>query len=234
MKPWPLSTRCVKFCLALVLALNVAQARDTQLWPDINLPFVAPDFEQWVARFESPGREIYARRLQIVAASGVTAGMTVADIGAGTGLFTRLFSERVGAAGKVYALDISKVFVDNIVRISRELGQDNVEGIVNAPDDVGLPPRSLDLAFICDTYHHFEDPATIMQSIQRALKPDGRLIVIDFRKVPGVSTPWLMQHVRAGEQEVVREIEAAGFRLIEDNDLLATNYFLRFGLQSAR
>jgi predicted methyltransferase len=62
--------------------------------------------------------------------------MTVADIGAGTGLFTRLFSERVGAAGKVYALDISKVFVDNIVRISRELGQDNVENIVNAPDSV--------------------------------------------------------------------------------------------------
>jgi predicted methyltransferase len=95
-----------------------------------------------------------------------------------------------------------------------------------------LSPRSLDLAFICDSYHHFEDPATIIQSIHRALKPDRRLIVIDFRKVPGVSAPWLMRHVRAGEEEVVRKIEAAGFRLIEDNDLLATNYFLRVGLQS--
>jgi ubiquinone/menaquinone biosynthesis C-methylase UbiE len=222
------AAHCMFFVLALLLALATAQARDTQGRPDINQRFLAPDFEQWVSRFETPGREIYDRRMELVELSGVTAGMTVADIGAGTGLFTRLFAERVGDTGKVYAVDISKVFIDNIVRISRELEQDNVEGIVNQPDDVGLPARSLDLAFICDTYHHFEHPATIMQSIQRALKPGGRLMVIDFRKIPGVTSEWVMQHVRAGEAEVVREIEDAGFRLTGDSDLLATNYILSF------
>ena len=68
-----------------------------------------------------------------------------------------------------------------------------------------------------------------MQSIRRALKPGGQVIVVDFRKIPGVSTPWVMGHVRAGQPQVVQEIESLGFRLVEDSDLLKTNYFLRFG-----
>ena len=120
------------------------------------------------------------------------------------------------------------MFIDNIVRISRMRQQGNVVGIVNAADDVALPPSTIDLAFICDTYHHFEFPKAMMASIRRALKPDGSVVVIDFRKIPGVSTPWVMGHVRADEATVVREIESYGFRLVEDLDFLKTNYFLRF------
>jgi predicted methyltransferase len=203
-------------------------AQEQSVSPGINRYYQSPDYSEWVRRFETRGREVYDKRHAIVSATGVRPGMSVADIGAGTGLFTRLFSDRVGPSGKVYAVDISKVFIDNILRISRERGRQNVEGVIDTAGDVGLPPQSVDLAFICDTYHHFEKPRAMMQSVRRALKPGGQVVVIDFRKLPGVSTAWVMGHVRAGRPEVIREIESAGFRLVEDSDLLKTNYFLRF------
>ena len=228
MRPFHLSARLVQVCLAFVLSVGCAYGEEPQVRPDVNRKFLDPDFREWVVRFESTGREVYDQRHRIVEATGVKTGMTVADIGAGTGLFTRLFSEQVGASGKVYAVDISKVFIDNILSLSREQGQSNVEGVVNASTDVQLPPRSIDIAFICDTYHHFEKPLAMMQSIRRALKSGGQVIVVDFRKIPGASTQWVMGHVRAGQLQVVQEVESLGFRLVEDSDLLKTNYFLRF------
>jgi len=234
MRPFSLSAHLVRVCLILVLALNTAYGQEPQVRPDVNRKFIEPDFPTWVARFERPGREVYDQRHRIVEATGVKAGMTVADIGAGTGLFTRLFSEQVGTSGKVYAVDISKVFIDNILRLSRAQGQVNVQGVVNASTDVQLPPQSIDIAFICNTYHHFEKPVSMMRSIRRALKPGGQVVVVDFRKIPGVSTPWVMGHVRAGQSHVVQEIESVGFRLVEDSDLLKTNYFLHFESEGRR
>lgn len=222
----------VVLCAGLLLAapqfVGVSSAQEPAVRPDLNRRFVDPDFDLWVGRFERPGREVYDRREDIVAATGVKPGMSVADVGAGTGLYTRLFSAAVGEKGRVYAVDISQVFVDNILRISREQGQNNVTGVVNTSHSVSLPDRSVDLVFICDTYHHFEYPMEMMRSIRTALKPGGSMVVVDFRKIPGLSTPWVMGHVRANEAVFVGEIESAGFRLVEDNDFLRTNYFLRF------
>jgi SAM-dependent methyltransferase len=220
----------IGICLTSTYTLDVSHAGEPETRPDLNRLFVDPEFDEWVARFEHPGREIYNQRHQIVAATGVKPGMSVADIGAGTGLFTRLFSQEVGETGRVYAVDISKVFVDNILRISSEKNQRNVVGIVNSAAGVSLPPRSIDLAFICDTYHHFEKPLAMMESIRRALRSRGSVVVIDFHKIRGWSTPWVMGHVRANQSVVVQEIESAGFRLVEDNDFLRSNYYLRFVL----
>ena len=234
MNPHKLFAILVLFaCFMPGVAADKAGTQQPRPRPELNSGFMEPDIGGWIACFERPGREVSDRRHEIVAASGAAPGMVVADIGAGTGLFTRLFAARVGATGRVYAVDISPAFVDHVVRVSRERGQTNVEGIVNGPKDLPLPPRSLDLAFICDTYHHFEYPDTMMRSIRSALKPGASLVVIDFRKIPGVSTPWVMGHVRAGEATVVSEITAAGFRLVEDRDFLRSNYFLRFVAASA-
>jgi len=196
--------------------------------PDINTHYQNPDFAQWQAAFERPGREVYDQRHRIVQEAGVRPGMVVADIGAGTGLFTLLFAPKVGPAGKVIAVDISPVFVDNVLRRSREQGFHNVQGIVNRPTDVELPPGSIDLAFISDTYHHFEYPQKMLQSIQRALRPGGMLVVIDFDRRAGVSSPWVLGHVRADKETVIEEIDAAGFELVDDKAFLQDNYFLRF------
>lgn len=196
--------------------------------PAINRPYQDPEYSQWVETFERPGREVFDRSPEIVAASGVRPGMAVADAGAGTGLFTRLFARVVGAQGKVYAVDISRNFVDNIVRTAREQGLSNVEGIVNAQDNTGLAAGSVDLVFVCDTYHHFEQPRAMLASMHRALRPGGTLVVIDFERIAGRSSAWVMSHVRADKQTFIREIEAGGFRLREDKPLLRDNFFLRF------
>ncbi len=214
--------------LAFMLFTTVLQAEEQSVRPGINRYYQDPDWQQWVNTFERQGREVYDKRYAIVEASGVRPGMTVADIGAGTGLFTRLFAERVGPQGRVYAVDISRPFIENILRTARDQGLTNVEGIVNSDRDVSLPPASIDLAFVVDTYHHFEYPATMLASIRESLRPGGRLIVIDFRRHPSFSSRWVMGHVRAGRETVVDEITRAGFRLLDDKPLLRTNYYLVF------
>lgn len=222
-----LTLRLISITILISLSLPL-WAQEQSVQPGINRAYVNPRFDEWVARFERPGREIYDKRHQIVAATGVEAGMAVADIGAGTGLFTRLFSPRVGPDGRVIAVDISRVFIDNILRIAHQQGLTNVEGIVNSPRNVSLPADSIDVAFLCDTYHHFEYPVSTMRSIHRALRPGGTMVVIDFRRIAGESSPWVMRHVRTGQDTVIQEIEAAGFQLLENQGFLKTNYFLRF------
>lgn len=214
-------------CLT-ILASTLSHAEEQSVRPGVNRHYMDPEWQYWVNTFESPGREVFDRRLDIVEASAVHQGMDVADIGAGTGLFTRLFSRKVGPGSKVYAVDISRTFVENILRVSRERGQTNVQGIVNSARDVMLEAQSIDLAFSVDTYHHFEYPQSTLASIHWALRPGGRLIVIDFYKHPDKSPNWIMGHVRANKNTVIDEITSAGFVLLNDKPLLNTNYFLEF------
>lgn len=214
--------------LLLLLAPAALPVEAPGARPEINVPYESPDFEQWVGVFERSGREVYDRRHQIVEATGVWRGAAVADIGAGTGLFTRLFARAVGTEGKVYAVDISREFVKNILRTTRAEGLANVEGIVNTQADTLLPENSIDIAFVCDTYHHFERPKAMLASIRRALRPGGTLVVVDFERVEGKSSAWVLEHVRTGKEAVIREIEAEGFRFAGQVDFLRENYFLKF------
>lgn len=179
---------------------------------------------------QNPDREAYQRRYQIVEAAGVVAGMQVAVIGAGgsDAVFMRLFSEKVGDSGTVYAAALSQVEIDALLSGSRLHDAANVAGIAGSATETGLPARSIDLAFLCNSYHRLEQPQALLQSVGRALKPGGRLIVIDYRRIPGVSPVWVMGQVSAGESAVTAEIEAAGFRLVRSSDLLEFNYFLDF------
>jgi ubiquinone/menaquinone biosynthesis C-methylase UbiE len=214
--------------LSGLLLVFSAAAQEQSIRPGINRHFVDPDWQRWVNTFERPGREVYDRRHAIVTASQVRPGMTVADIGAGTGLFTRLFAPAVEPDGTVYAIDISSTFIDNILRTCREQGLSNVKGIVNTAVDTGLPADSTDLAFITDTYHHFEYPQQTLASIYQALHSEGRVIIIDFRRDPRISSNWVMGHVRGNKAQVIEEMEVADFRLVDDKPLMRTNYFLEF------
>ncbi|MBT9614191.1 MAG: methyltransferase domain-containing protein, partial [Burkholderiales bacterium] len=134
------------FILLVVLAASFAQvvAKESSVSPGINAPFVQPNFEEWVERFERGGREVFDKRYEIVAAVDIKPGMVVADIGAGTGLFTRLFAPEVGVKGRVIAVDISKPFIDNILKNARQRGLKNVTGIVNEATDAMLLLGSVD------------------------------------------------------------------------------------------
>lgn len=196
--------------------------------PQLNTRFEQAEVARWRAIFERTGREVWDRRHEIVAALGLKPGMRVADVGAGTGFFTLLFAEAVGPRGRVYAVDISAPFIEFIRKRAAAAGLRNVVAVRNTDRSAGLPAESIDLAFLADTYHHFEYPQDMLASLRAALRPDGELVVVDFRRDPRVATPWVLGHVRAGKNQVIREIEAAGFELVEELDLLQTQYFLRF------
>ena len=168
---------------------------------------------EWVARFEDNQREIFAQRLLIAAACDLSPGMRIADLGAGTGLFEPIFSTRVGPTGRVFALDISPEFVEHLRQRAFLEALMNVD-VVKCPDDaIGLLPASVDVVFVCDVYHHFEQPQKNLASIHATLKPGGRLVVIDFDRVEGKSSDFVLKHVRAGREQFTKEITAAGFVL---------------------
>jgi len=216
-----------------VVTARDVRSQDTSVNPGINDSFRDPDVEEFVGRFEVESRELYTHRHEIVAACRNRPGETVADVGAGTGLFTRLFSEVVGKDGRVIAVDISQKFLDHIAATSRQAGLRNVDTRLATADSTGLPPESVDVAFICDTYHHFEFPLKTMASIERALKPGGRVILVDFRRIPGESSEWILDHVRAGQEVFEREIRAAGLvKVREEPELLGENYFVEFQKQA--
>ena len=206
--------------------------KEESVKPGINQGFKNPELnvDDYIKRFEVESREVYLCRDKIIEATGVKAGDRIADVGAGTGLFTRLFSEVAGDEGWVYAVDIAPRFVEHIRTESQKLDQENVSPTLCDEDSVNLPSESVDLVFICDTYHHFEYPKSTMASIHRALKPDGRLVLIDFERIPGKTREWLMDHVRGGKEVFRSEVQDSGFTLVEEKKLegFEENYFLVF------
>jgi len=222
-------SRLATFTVVLLIAPIMLHGQEQSINPGINKNYQPPDVADSIQRFESNGRDVFDHRQEIVTALGLKPGMTVADIGAGTGLFTRLFSPAVGARGKVYAVDISKEFIEHIDKLAREQRMDNIVGIVCKQDSAELAKESVDLVFICDTYHHFEFPQKTMHSIHTALKPKGQLVLIDYQRIPGVSADWVLEHVRAGQEVFAQEIIDAGFKQIDEKkDFLKESYFVRF------
>lgn len=213
---------------ALLLFLDLAVAQEKSVRPGINKPFENPDVPDFIGKFETESREIFAQRKEIAAACNLKPEMAVADIGAGTGLFTRLFAKQVGPKGKVYAVDIAPRFIEHIEKTCKEAEIKNVVGVVCTADSVRLRPGSVEVVFICDVYHHFEFPLRTMASIHEALRPGGRVIVIDFHRIEGKSREWVLKHVRAGQEVVVKEIESSGFKKVAEKKLLKENYFVEF------
>jgi predicted methyltransferase len=215
--------------LALYTLLTTSLAgQEKSVRPGINKPFEDPNVEQFVDTFEKNGREIYDFRKEIVEACKLKHGMAIADIGAGTGLLTRMFSPAVGDKGKVYAVDIAQKFLDHIKKTCDDKGFKNVSYVKCTATSAELPENSIDLAFICDTYHHFEFPFKTMASIHKALKPKGQVILIDFHRIKGQSTDWVMGHVRAGQEVFAKEVEDSGFKQVEEKQFMKQSYFLRF------
>jgi pimeloyl-ACP methyl ester carboxylesterase/2-polyprenyl-3-methyl-5-hydroxy-6-metoxy-1,4-benzoquinol methylase len=206
--------------LALGASAGEAPAQEKSLKPGINEGYKSGDIEKAVARFEGEKRDVVKEQEEILTACGLEPGMIVADVGAGTGLFTRLFAPEVAPEGKVYAVDVTEPFVEHVKKTCREQQIENVVGVVCSPTSTKLAPASVDLVFLCDTYHHFEYPFKMLDSIRQALRPEGRLVLID-RKRAG-------EHVRADQETVREEVAAAGFALVDEKGLTEREYLMRF------
>jgi predicted methyltransferase len=198
--------------------------------PKINDAFKKPDVKAYIKKFESDEREPYARRHEIVAALELKPGMVVADIGAGTGLFTRLMADKVQTSGKVYAVDIAPQFLAHIAADARKNKRPQVVTVRGSQQSTNLPAGTVDVAFMSDVYHHLEHPESVLASLREAIKPGGRLVVVEFGRVEGKSAAFVLKHVRAGRNVFIKEIESAGFKRIPTPKApaLKENFFAAF------
>ena len=179
-----------------------------------------------ISLLEDPGRDVWQKPEEILNVLDIKKGQIIADIGAGSGYLTLKLSERVDSTGIIYAVDIQPEMLDYINKRLVEKGIKNVNLVLGTMDDPQLPPNSLDLAVLLSTYHEIEQPIGCIKKIKLALKPQGRLAILEFGDESPIGPPL---QVRLPEYLVINELKHAGFTLSQRHTfLLPYQYFLIF------
>lgn len=149
----------------------------------------------------------------------------VADIGAGTGYYTFRIAPKI-LQGKIYAVEVQDEFVSALNARKKELGLTNVEVIKGTNQSLNLPPASVDLAFMVDVYHELEYPKEMLQAIYQALKPTGKLLLLEYRaEDPSISIKELH---KMSVPQANKELNANGFKLYQREDFLPIQHFLLY------
>jgi arsenite methyltransferase len=183
-----------------------------------------PSSDEYAKVLEDPSRDKWQKPHDVIMALDLKPNDTIADIGTGTGYFARRFARH---AAKVYAVDID----EKLLAMVRDKAPSNVETILSVPDDPRLPPQSIDVVFFCNVLHHIENRPKYYAKLSQSLKPGGRIVVIDFHKEPLPIGP--PPSMKLSDQEVITELQKAGFVLSKRVDTLEYQYFLFFGQTGA-
>lgn len=215
--------------LALVLAASPIAAQTVPTRHDAHR--LHGDPTAYMASLDDPAREAWQKPHEVVTALGLREGDVVADIGSGSGYFALRFARHVGATGKVLAVDVSAPMLEEVRRRARAAGLGNVTPVHAGPDDPLLPPGGVNLIFTCNTWHHIEARPAYVARLRQALAPGGRFVIIDFHKDAPVGPPPAMKLTR---EEVVTEVQRAGFTLSNEPTFLPHQYFLEFVVRPAR
>jgi ubiquinone/menaquinone biosynthesis C-methylase UbiE len=177
----------------------------------------------WLVR---PEREAEEAPEEALDAIGISKGAMVADIGAGVGYFTWRLAARVGPAGKVYAVDVQPGMLQQLRQNMAERKLTNYEAVLGDEDDPRLPTAGIDLALLVDVYHEFSQPRKMLRQIRASLKPDGRMVLLEYRK-EDPKIPIRPEH-KMTVAEVKAEIEPEGFRLEKTLETLPRQHILIF------
>lgn len=187
------------------------------------------DIKQYLEHLDSSDRDQYQKPSQVVEALRLKPGMAIADLGSGSGYFTRRFVEAVTDTGIVYAIDVEPEMLaytkDSIVHLHISY---TAEFILARPDNPKLPYQSVDLLFICNTFHHLEDRTKYMSDVKSALKPGGRVAIVDFYHDERSGELGFSKHHLVPRETVLQEMTAAGYRLVREHTFLPRQYFLEF------
>ncbi len=180
----------------------------------------------YIAFLDDPQRDAYQKPYEVIAALGLKHGEVIADIGAGSGYFTSRLAQHVGETGKVYAVDVSPEMILHLNQHIRDMRVKNVVTILSAPDDPLLADGSIDRFFICDTWHHIQNQQRYLALMKKMLKPGGQVIMIDFQKKESpVGAPMEM---RIAREDLIKQMEANGFKIAQEHTFLPYQYFLVF------
>ena len=188
-------------------------------WAQVPHQHHSPSSDEYAKVLEDPSRDKWQKPHEVVMALDLKPSDTVADIGAGTGYFARRFAQH---GGKVYAVDID----DKLLAIIRKNAPPNLETVLAAPDDPHLAAGTIDMIFFCDVLHHIDNHPAYYAKLAKALKPDGRIVVIDFyKKDQPIGPPPAM---KISDADVITEFRTAGFTLSKRLEILPYQYFLFF------
>jgi len=213
---------CTLFLLGVMLAGGLSRS-----WAQL-----APrKAEEWEKTLESPNRVATQKVGEVLSNLSLKAGMIVADIGAGSGFFSRPIAKAVYPNGKVYAVDIQQGLLDYINKRDAEENIRNIQTVLGEFDDPKLPARDVDLAFINDVLHHIEHRAVYLKALGTYLKPSGRIAIIEMNKDDPSTGHKNQPELLVAREDIVHWMSDAGFKPLEEHpDLFpGTKWFLIFG-----
>jgi SAM-dependent methyltransferase len=224
--PCPLSRRAAAVALVVMLAVWGASAQQPGVHPVSGRVFAQPMGVQgapWLERSERQEEEEPDRALRILK---IPKGAVVADVGAGSGYMTVRMAKIVGPEGKVYANDIQPAMLDLLRKNVEKAKLTNVTPVQGSLDDPRLPAGALDLILMVDVYHEFSQPQKMLQKMREALKPGGRLVLLEYRG-EDPSVPILPEHKMTRAQAKL-EVEHEGFTLASVNEDLPRQHIFVF------
>jgi ubiquinone/menaquinone biosynthesis C-methylase UbiE len=198
--------------LGAVLSAQVAQ--------EANKSYQTPEGRKAVAQgLADPQRNETMRPGQLMVEMGLKPGMTVADVGTGVGYMLPFLSKRVGPDGHVIAEDIA----DDFIALARQAAEDqnlaNVTFVKGTESDPKLPEGQVDEVLVLDSYHHFDYPEKMLANIHRALRPDGKLVIVEYyKRDKAMPNGRALTHIRLDMPDVIKEVEANHFHLIEEKE----------------
>jgi len=208
--------------------LAVAAALSAQVASDANAGYKTQQQREAVAKgLADPARDERQKPRELLRAIGVKPGMTVADVGTGIGYMLPFLSRWVGAEGHVIAEDIFDDFLDQAKLRVKNQKLENVTFVKGTETDPMLPEGAVDIVLVLDVYHHFDYPEKMLAAIHKALKPDGRLALVEYYKrkeaMPGGRA---LTHIRLDMPDVIKEVEANHFHLIEEREHIPDSQYM--------
>jgi len=175
----------------------------------------------WV--FGDEKRDLWQKPDEVIRIIGLKPGQVVVDIGAGDGYFTRRFAKAVAPAGRSIGLEVKSDLVEKMSEDARKSGLANYEARLVDTDDPKLAPASIDVIFLCDTYHHIDSRVDYFRKARQALRPGGRLVILDMVRSKRNTDHSVIR------EDVIEELQRAGYRLAKEYDLLKPRqYFFEF------
>ncbi len=211
---------------AVALAVGLCQAAPAQHGGQHGR---LPNVTEYLDQLERPERDQYQKPAEVIQALGLKPGMVVADLGAGSGYFTRRFVEAVTETGKVYAIDVEPEALKHVKDSVEHMHIPyTAEFVLAQPDNPKLPFESVDLIFLCNVYHHLENRTTYFTNVKSALKPGGRIAIIDFYHDERSGDLGFSKTHLVPRETVLDEMTKAGYRLLREHSFLPKQYFLEF------
>jgi ubiquinone/menaquinone biosynthesis C-methylase UbiE len=199
-----------------------------QVAENANKEYQTKEGREGVARhLADPKREETQHPREIVDAMALKPGNIVADVGTGVGFMLPYLSHVVGDKGQVIGEDISNDFLDKARLRVQMQHLTNVKFVLGTDRDPKLPADTLEAVLVLDAYHHFDYPEVMLEHIRDSLLSDGRLVIVDYYKRPDAMPGCrAMEHIRLDEDDVIREVEANGFRVSSKQELIPKTQYL--------